>query len=119
MDTFALILTILVALGLWWRRHTLLAIFWVVGVVGGQLIDVLLKLYFQRKRPHFEDPLVIERTTSFPSGHSMGSLVAYGLLAYLVVRFLPARRWRTFIVAVLACWVLAIGFSRVYLGHTS
>jgi membrane-associated phospholipid phosphatase len=37
---------------------------------------------------------------SFPSGHASGSLLVYGMLAYLVVRHSPpagtcrSRRWR-------------------------
>src|SRR5262249_23270623 len=68
------ILTSLVAAILFWRRQYLLGIVWVAGVAGAGLIDGGLKLVFQRQRPAFSDPIVIEDTTSFPSGHSQGSL---------------------------------------------
>ena len=52
---------------------------------------------------------------SFPSGHSLGSIVCYGAL-FLV--FLPAasRRWRTWFAIVTAALVAMIGISRTLLG---
>ena len=46
----------------------------------------------------------------------MGSLVAYGLLAYLLTRITPAHFPRRAAIALLAGLVLLIGFSRIYLG---
>ena len=46
----------------------------------------------------------------------MGSLVAYGFLAYLLTQMSPARFPRRAAVMVLAALVLLIGFSRIYLG---
>jgi undecaprenyl-diphosphatase len=46
----------------------------------------------------------------------MGSITAYGLLAYLALRVLHRRWLRVGLVALLASLILAIGFSRVYLG---
>jgi undecaprenyl-diphosphatase len=47
----------------------------------------------------------------------MGSLIGYGMLAYLLIAFWPpARRHRTAIVIGTAVLVLLIGMSRLYLG---
>jgi hypothetical protein len=46
----------------------------------------------------------------------MGSLVAYGFLAYLLTRIAPAHFPRRAAIALLAGLVLLIGFSRIYLG---
>ena len=46
----------------------------------------------------------------------MGSLVAYGFLAYLLTRITPAHSPRRAAIALLAGLVLLIGFSRIYLG---
>jgi hypothetical protein len=46
----------------------------------------------------------------------MGSLVAYGFLAYLLTRITPAHFPRRAAIALLAGLVLLIGFSRIYLG---
>jgi undecaprenyl-diphosphatase len=109
-------LALVVALVLLIRRRRLLPLVWLFALAGGGLLDAGLKLIFDRDRPWFRDPAIVETTKSFPSGHSMGSVVGYGMLAYLLMSVLP-RGWpRGVAVGVLALLVLAIGFSRVYLG---
>ncbi|WP_046059474.1 phosphatase PAP2 family protein, partial [Paracidovorax citrulli] len=51
---------------------------------------------------------------SFPSGHSSSSMVAYGMLAYLAVRLLPAR-WHLPALLAAASVVFTVGWSRVVL----
>jgi undecaprenyl-diphosphatase len=46
----------------------------------------------------------------------MASLVAYGMLAYLLILGIPVRWLRWVLVSLLALLVLAIGFSRMFLG---
>lgn len=88
----------------------------VIAVPGGMLLNVLLKYTFQRARPSWDNPLLTLSTYSFPSGHTVGATLLYGLLAaYLVVL---SRSWRTR-VAVMAAVCLMIGLvglSRMYLG---
>lgn len=109
-------LSLLVALLLLTRRHRLLALVWLIAPAGGGLLDLCLKHFYERERPPFRDPWIDQRTLSFPSGHSMGSLVGYGLLAYLLVLRLPRAWMRASAVFGLTLLVLAIGFSRIYLG---
>jgi len=96
-------------------RWTLLGT-WLAAVAGSALLDWLLKGLFQRPRPHFVHPLLVETSYSFPSGHAMESFVAYGMLAYLAV--LALRSWEARVAAVCgaALFVVLIGFSRMYLG---
>jgi undecaprenyl-diphosphatase len=109
-------LAVAVALLLIVRRQRLLALVWLVALAGCGLLDAGLKLVFQRERPDFRDPGILETTASFPSGHAMGSFVCYGLLAYLLLLALPAgKKWR-YVVPVFAVLVLLIGSSRIYLG---
>ena len=75
-----------------------------------------LKVLFERERPPFRDRFIDETTKSFPSGHSMGSLICYGLLAYVLVLVLRRAWVRLLAVSGLSVLVLAIGFSRIYLG---
>jgi undecaprenyl-diphosphatase len=98
------------------RRQYPLLLGWVAALAGGSLLDVALKLLFHRARPSWDVPLLTAHGFSFPSGHAMGSLVAYGMLAYLLVRAARSR-WQK--VAPIACAVglaLLIGLSRMYLG---
>jgi undecaprenyl-diphosphatase len=110
------ILTASMVVLLFRRRHYVLAVCCGAGVVGGGLIDYYLKSIFQRHRPQFDDPIVLHTTFSFPSGHSLSSLVAYGFLAYLLMRWRTSRWQRLLIGVLLAAWILAIGISRMYLG---
>jgi undecaprenyl-diphosphatase len=95
-------------------RHWLLAV--IVSVPGGMLLNLLLKYAFQRARPSFHDPLVTLSTYSFPSGHTAGATVLYGVLAcYLVVL---QRSWpmRAAVVIGACATVALVGLSRLYLG---
>jgi undecaprenyl-diphosphatase len=109
-------LSVLGALLLLMHRRRLLALVWLIAPAGGVLLDMSLKHLFMRERPFFRDPFIDTTTKSFPSGHSMGSLIGYGLLAYLLMLSLPRVWMRLGVVSGLTLLVLAIGFSRIYLG---
>ncbi len=94
----------------------LLALVWLFASAGGGILDTVLKVLFERPRPAFRDPAINTTTLSFPSGHSMGAVVGYGFLAYVLVLALPRAWQRVLAVAVLGLLIVAIGFSRVYLG---
>jgi membrane-associated phospholipid phosphatase len=96
-------------------RHWLLLIGWVVALAGSGFLNTILKAFFQRGRPVFDNPWLTEPGWSFPSGHAMGSFVAYGMLAYILTVAWRAPFPRT-IVSLSVGLVLAIGFSRIYLG---
>jgi undecaprenyl-diphosphatase len=99
------------------RRLWTLLWTWIAAVAGSAILNQLLKGIFQRPRPHFAHPLVVETSYSFPSGHAMESFVAYGMLAYLAV-LLWLRSWESRVAAVCGATlvVVLIGFSRMYLG---
>jgi undecaprenyl-diphosphatase len=89
--------------------------FFVIAVLGAEVIDQALKLGFQRPRPDvFFGPQPLNY--SFPSGHAMVSCCFYLALAEILMD----DRWSR--VRKLAVWTFAIlltgaiGLSRVYLG---
>jgi undecaprenyl-diphosphatase len=51
---------------------------------------------------------------SFPSGHSSGAVVAFGMLAYLGLRLLP-QRWHLPVLLVAALLAFSVGVSRIIL----
>jgi undecaprenyl-diphosphatase len=76
----------------------------------------ILKLLFNRARPLTEYAANMRIDTfSFPSGHTSGSTIAYGLLAYLAWHLLPSP-WSYIVVAICVVLIIAIGVSRIYLG---
>jgi undecaprenyl-diphosphatase len=80
------------------------------------LLNEAFKNYFHRMRPKPSWALAYEQTFSFPSGHSLFSMVLYGLIAYTLVtrRSRPGRRM--LIVLCAAAMIACIGLSRIYLG---
>lgn len=79
-------------------------------------IGACLKLLFGRARPVTEYSANLQiHTFSFPSGHASGSLIAYGLLAYLAWHLLP-QPWNYIVVICLIALIVLIGVSRIYLG---
>lgn len=87
-----------------------------LAVAGGAILNVMLKYAYERARPHFDDPLIHLESFSFPSGHTAGAVLLYGVLAaFLVSRFYD-RGIRAAIVAGAIFMVALVAFSRMYLG---
>lgn len=105
---------IVVALALVATRRRALAAAWVLTVAGGGLLNASLKHLFQRSRPSAEGWLVVADGFSFPSGHSAGSVVTYGMLAYLAMRLLPGRA-HVPVALLMAALAATIGASRMFL----
>jgi len=97
------------------QRRYVAAILLILVIAVAPLINTGVKDIFQRARPEEIDPRAPEHSYSFPSGHSMESMIAYGLLGYVLALSLLRRWQRRVSVLGLALLVLAIGFSRMYL----
>ena len=111
---FVLPLALAVALGLWWRGRGALALAWLLALGGNALLVVLLKRIFERARPLHDHGLVSEPGFSFPSGHAAGATVAYGMLAYIALRGLPAP-WQLPALLLAVALAFTVGSSRVFL----
>lgn len=78
-------------------------------------VGAILKLILRRSRPLTEYvEQMFFKTFSFPSGHAAGSLVSYGLAAYVIGIKFPLLEAPVWIFAAIA--VFFISLSRVYLG---
>jgi undecaprenyl-diphosphatase len=118
LGSFPVMLVIGLAIGIFLlqRGQRRILAGWVIGLAGGSLLNLALKAMFHRPRPQFDVPITLANGWSFPSGHAMGSLIGYGLLAYIMLRFVR-RHWLRMVVLVgMPALVLLIGFSRLYLG---
>ena len=95
-----------------WRRA---AVWLLLTMVGGLLLEVTLKFAFHRARP---TPFfgAIPHTYSFPSGHSLMSFCIYGVLAGLLSHRVRSAALRALVWIVAAVLMVAIGLSRIYLG---
>lgn len=99
-----------------WRRAWYHLLLLVLVVPGGGLLNLLLKTAFRRPRPLWEHPLVVLHSYSFPSGHTMGATLLYGLATAMGFYWVRTWRGRVCLVAAGSCVVFLVGFSRVALG---
>jgi undecaprenyl-diphosphatase len=83
---------------------------------GGSVLNLLLKHFFHRQRPVLENPLVTLSSFGFPSGHTMGATLFYGLVGLFLVYSLGTWLGRVFVCFAAALVIAFIGASRIYLG---
>lgn len=108
------VLGLAIAIFLIRRGEWLLIGGWLLALIGNTLLNFSLKLFFQRERPLHDHGFTIADGWSFPSGHSSGALVAYGMLAYLALRH-SDRMWHLPIVLFAITIIHLVGGSRVIL----
>ena len=102
---------VLARLRQWYWLLTLAA-----AVAGGMLVNVVLKESYERLRPHFDNPLLVLSSFSFPSGHAAGATLFYGVLAAFLVSRTYDWRLRAGAVGGAIAMVALVAFSRMYLG---
>ncbi len=106
---------ILLLLALLYQKHKVSSFNFAVLLVFGTVINLFLKLVFQRARPDYL-PLMFESTYSFPSGHAMNSFIFYSCIAYFIIRNTKNKTVRVSTILVVGILVFVIGISRIYLG---
>lgn len=84
-------------------------------VFASTLLNQALKLIIRRPRPDI-NPLAIERSFSFPSGHTMIMIVIGGILLYLLWKEKGSRGKKIIITIIITLIALSVMFSRIYLG---
>lgn len=85
-----------------------------IAAVGAIGLNYLIKVLFGRVRPQLWNRIIDVGPYSFPSGHAMISLVIYGFIGYILAK--RYHRWRAWIFTFTIVLIIAIGFSRLYLG---
>ncbi len=86
------------------------------STVGALLLNDLLKRVFDRARPDAILQSARVFSSGFPSGHAALSCATYLSAAILIASTTAAHRARIFLLWSAALIVVAIGFSRIYLG---
>ena len=114
-DPSVLIVLALIVAGVLWRmQQKALMLGWLLTLAGNGLLNPWLKEIFERVRPIHDHGLAIATGFSFPSGHSSGAMVTYGMLAFLALRLLPPRWHAPAVMAAIAI-VLTTACSRIFL----
>ncbi len=96
------------------RRDYILTCIWIAAFAGNGILTRVLKSSFARARPPHEHELLTVDGFSFPSGHSSGAVVAYGMLAYALIRATPVV-WHLPIALTATAVTFSIACSRVFL----
>ncbi|WP_284975133.1 phosphatase PAP2 family protein [Arthrobacter sp. efr-133-TYG-104] len=115
MPIIAVVIMIWLALR---RRSWTPVILIVTAGLGSLLMTIAGKQLFGRARPNLSDAVPpYEHSPSFPSGHSLNSIVIAGIVAYIIILRLETTRARVVTILVASAFAITIGLSRVYLGH--
>lgn len=101
----------------WGREAKLMA----ATMIGASLLNVTLKLAFQRARPVPFFDLWPPESYSFPSGHALTSACFFGAFAAIITARIKRRRPRILVWIVCTITFVLVGLSRIYLGvhHTT
>ena len=100
------------ALRKWGREARLFAL----TMIGSSVLNITLKLAFQRARPVPFFDLTAPESYSFPSGHSLASCCFFAGLAAILSGRVKSKRARMLIWTGASIMFLLIGLSRIYLG---
>ncbi len=124
LDIFASVLT---ELGVFWgvfpvatitafillvRRRKLSLAYFITTLLGSIIINRSVKVLLHRVRPNLWESPAPEFDYGFPSGHAMSSMTLVAALAVLTWN----TRWRWVVLIFGGLFVLAIGWTRLYLG---
>jgi membrane-associated phospholipid phosphatase len=90
--------------------------FVVVTAGTGALLNLGLKMIYERARPDLASAIAVARSYSFPSGHAMDSFITLGALSYIALRQPWPWPAKSAGLAFALTTVVLVGVSRVYLG---
>ena len=93
------------------KKYNLLLI--TISSITSPIVNNILKVIFKRPRPIIIN-MIEEGSYSFPSGHSMISILFYGSIIYLLNKY--KIKHCKLISIILSMLILLIGISRIYLG---
>lgn len=100
-----------------WRRRTPVLVM-IIAVLGSLPMTIVGKQVVGRLRPPLELAVPpYEHSPSFPSGHTLNTTVVMGIAAYLLVIQLTSVWSRTLTIVAALAFSIAMGLSRVFLGH--
>jgi undecaprenyl-diphosphatase len=119
---------LMLALAIFLLRRGFGADAWVVLVfVAAQVLEVLYKANLHHLGPprtvaHADGPSITDLVSgtgplanSFPSGHMVRAVIAYGLIAFVVQRLAPWPLARTLAAPIATVLIVLVAFDRLYL----
>lgn len=101
-----------IAIALFMRRRWRSLIYLITTLLGSIIINRTAKVLLHRVRPHLWESPTPKFDYGFPSGHAMSSMT----LVAVVVILTWGSRWRWLVIITGSLFVLAIAWTRLYLG---
>ena len=115
LGNWQLVIPILVLLlFLFFKKYQTFVWPFVFTILSAESVTFIGKLLVHRFRP--DGGAIIETDFSFPSGHATIAVALYGYLAYLIIKHLKNKTAQGAVLLGALIIILAVGFSRLYLG---
>lgn len=99
------------------RRRAVELAGWIAAFLGAAALDASLRFVVRRSELPFADLVVIDWSVGIVSGHALGALVGYGMLAWLLSSRVKGAALRTLIGIVAIAIIAGITIARLYLGQ--
>jgi undecaprenyl-diphosphatase len=99
------------------RRRGVELVGWIATFLGAAALDASLRFVVRRSELPFADLVVIDWSVGLVSGHALGLLVGYGMLAWLLSLRVKGTASRTLISVLAVAMVAGITIARLYLGQ--
>lgn len=113
-------MTLLLIAGAAWfvvRRRLVELVGWCAAFMGGAALDAALRFVVRRSELPFADIVVLNWGAGIASGHALGVLVGYGMLAWFLSERLRGGATRMLIVIAAVAMVVSTVVARIYLGQ--
>lgn len=109
------VIVVILSLYFLYKRYWPELLMLLIATGGGAIIWSILIGIFDRPRPTNQIGISVS-DYSFPSGHTISSMICFGFLAYLLVPKMPSLFWKWVIVIASLLTMAFVGYSRVFLG---
>ena len=86
-----------------------------LAVIGNEISVYFIKIFIDRSRPTIDITYIIEKSNSFPSGHSAIAMSFYGFIIYYLLKHISQKNIRPPVWTMGILIIILIGFSRLYL----
>ncbi len=111
----ALVIVILLFFIIMIVRHKRVIELFLLGIVGGELLALIIKMVIERSRP-VNVFMLAAQGYSYPSVHALLSVILFGGIAFLADHFARGRAVKWLITIISICLIFLVGFSRIFLG---
>jgi len=88
----------------------------IIIFLGTDASVYFIKILINRSRPPTDIAYYIEKSQSFPSGHSAIAMAFFGFLTYYLIHHEGVKMKKSILLSLGAVLIGLIGFSRLYLG---